>query len=532
MANLDALRVVQLLANQGRPAGRAEQDILARWSSWGAIPQIFDESRTEWASERAQLRGLLDEASFTAARRTTLNAHYTDPGYVAEVWAGLEQLGFTGGRVLEPGSGSGTFIGLAPAAAIMTGVELDPTSAAISRALYPDATVRTESFAATRYPAGHFDAVVGNVPFADVRLHDPRHNPGGHAIHNHFIIKSLALTRPGGMVAVLTSRYTLDSTNPAARREMNQLGDLVGAVRLPTGAHRRAAGTDVVTDLVILRRREPGAQPMSIAWEKVTPRAVDGEVVQINSYFDDHPEHVLGTLRVGHGMYGENTLSVEAGDVGATRKHLRDALGDLTTHAVAGGQVFTARDVDAARQERPVRVAEAGEGLWDGHLTAERDGTFTVLEDGVHEPLDVPASQAVELRALLGLRDRAFGLLTAEAASQEDTADLDARRDGLRVVYEQYVARYGPVNRFTVRSTGRMDPSTGEERLARVTPRVMVTLRRDPFGPLVLGLEVFDDVSQKAVPATLMRQRVVALRHVVMGADTAEDALAVSGVFI
>src|SRR5674476_856752 len=145
----------------------------------------------------------------------------------------------------------------------MTGVELDPTSAAISRALYPDATVRTESFAATRYPAGHFDAVVGNVPFADVRLHDPRHNPGGHAIHNHFIIKSLALTRPGGMVAVLTSRYTLDSTNPAARREMNQLGDLVGAVRLPTGAHRRAAGTDVVTDLVILRRHALGFRRFS-----------------------------------------------------------------------------------------------------------------------------------------------------------------------------------------------------------------------------------------------------------------------------
>ena len=519
---------MQLLAAEDRPAARDEQDVLGRWSSWGAIPQIFDENRTEWDDERAQLRSLLDAASFTAARRTTINAHYTDPGYVAEVWAGLATLGFTGGRVLEPGSGSGTFIGLAPATAAMTGVELDPTSAAISRALYPAATVRTESFAATRYPAGHFDAVVGNVPFADVRLHDPRHNRGEHAIHNHFIIKSLALTRPGGMVAVLTSRYTLDSTNPAARREMNQLGDLVGAVRLPTGAHRRAAGTDVVTDLVILRRREPSAAPVSTAWEKVTPRVVDGEVVRINSYFDDHPEHVLGTLAVGHGMYGENTLSVVAQDVGATRTHLRDALVDLTTHAAAAGQVFTARGVDAAGEERPVRVAEVSEGLWDGHISAAKDGTFTVLEDGLHEPLDVPASQAVELRALLGLRDRASGLLTAEAASQEDTGDLDARRDGLRVAYEQYVARYGPVNRFTLRSTGRTDGGTGEERLARVTPRVMVTFRRDPFGPLVLGLEVFDDVSQTAVPATLMRQRVVAPRHVVMGADTAEDALAVS----
>jgi N12 class adenine-specific DNA methylase len=519
---------VQLLEVENRPAARDEQDILARWSSWGAIPQIFDEARIEWDDERTQLHGLLDEVSFTAARRTTLNAHYTDPGYVAEVWAGLERLGFTGGRVLEPGSGSGTFIGLAPAAAEMTGVELDPTSAAISRGLYPGATIRTESFAATRYPSGHFDAVVGNVPFADVRLHDPRHNPGEHSIHNHFIIKALALTRPGGMVAVLTSRYTLDGTNPAARREMNQLGDLVGAVRLPTGAHRRAAGTDVVTDLVILRRREPGATAVSTAWEKVTPRVVDGEVVRMNTYFDDHPDHILGDLAVGHGMYGENTLSVVAGDLGATRTRLRDALADITARAVADGHVFTARDLNAAAAARPRRVAEVGEGLWDGHLTAEHDGTFTVLDHGIHEPLVVPDSQGTELRALLGLRDRATGLLTVEAATLEDTADLDERREGLRVAYESYVARYGPINRFTLRSTGRTDPGTGEERLARVTPRVMVTLRRDPFGPLVTGLEVFDDAAQTAVPAALMRQRVVAPRHVLLGADTAEDALAVT----
>ena len=527
-ANLDALRIVQLLEAADRHATRDEQDILAGWSSWGAIPQVFDEARTEWDDERTQLRGLLDEASFTAARRTTLNAHYTDPGYVAEIWAGLEHLGFTGGQVLEPGSGSGTFIGLAPAAATMTGVELDPTSAAISHGLYPDATIRTESFAATRYPRGHFDAVVGNVPFADVRLHDPRHNAGGHSIHNHFIIKSLALTRPGGMVAVLTSRYTLDGTNPAARREMNELGDLVGAVRLPTGAHRRAAGTDVVTDFVILRRREPGTPPVSTVWETVTPQVVDGEVVRINNYFEDHPEHILGTLSVGHGMYGESTLSVVAKDLGATRTQLRDALADITTRAVAGGQAFTDRDIDTAREARPVRVAEAGEGLWDGHLTAESDGTFTILRSGVHEPLAVPDAQGAELRALLGLRDRATGLLTAEAASLEDTADLDVHREGLRGAYQGYVTRYGPINRFTSRSTGRTDPSTGEERLARVTPRVMVTLRRDPFGPLVLGLEVFDEASQSAVPATVMRQRVVSPRHVVKGADTAEDALAVS----
>jgi hypothetical protein len=143
------------------------------------------------------------------------------------MWSTVQELGFTGGTVLEPGSGVGTFMGFAPDAAEMTGVELDPTTAAISQALYPGATVRAESFADTKLPTGHFDLAIGNVPFANVTLHDPRHNAGGHSIHNHFILKSLELTRPGGMVAVLTSSFTLDGTNPSARREMNQLADLV-----------------------------------------------------------------------------------------------------------------------------------------------------------------------------------------------------------------------------------------------------------------------------------------------------------------
>ncbi len=177
-----------------------------------------------------------------AAARTTVNAHYTDAAYVQAIWDALGELGFTGGRVLEPGCGSGTFIGLAPPGADMVGVELDPTTAAIARALYPNAQVLAESFADTRIPEGSFDAVVGNVPFADVVFIDPAHNPSKLSIHNHFIVKSLHLVRPGGLVAVITSRYTMDAHNPAARREIAALADLVGAVRLP-GAPTRAAGT-------------------------------------------------------------------------------------------------------------------------------------------------------------------------------------------------------------------------------------------------------------------------------------------------
>ncbi len=255
-ANIAAIHTLRTLQTEQRPATHTEQERLSRWSSWGAVPGVFDESITEFTAARAQLRELLSEREFNAASRTTINAHYTDPAIVAAMWSGLQGLGFDGGAVLEPGSGSGTFLGLAPATATLTGVELDPTTAAIAGYLYPETTIRAESFADTRLPEAHFDAVIGNVPFANVTLTDPVHNQGHHSMHNHFILKSLALTKPGGTVMVLTSRYTMDAQNPAARREIAEQAQLLGAVRLPTGAHQRTAGTQVVTDLLVLRRRD------------------------------------------------------------------------------------------------------------------------------------------------------------------------------------------------------------------------------------------------------------------------------------
>ena len=204
--------------------------MLGRWSGWGACPDIFDEDKRDWQPERDELRALLAQreehanpsapssvdAAYNAARRTTLNAHYTHPQLAQAMWELAGRLGFTGGNVLEPGCGLGTFIGLAPAGTAMTGVELDETTAAIAQQLYPEQRIIARSFAdPTRARDGSFDMAIGNVPFADVALHDPRHNPAGHSIHNHFIIKSLALTKPGGLVVLLTSRYTLDARNPA-----------------------------------------------------------------------------------------------------------------------------------------------------------------------------------------------------------------------------------------------------------------------------------------------------------------------------
>ncbi|EMY32805.1 putative helicase [Arthrobacter crystallopoietes BAB-32] len=501
--------------------------MLGRWGSWGAagVFQIFDEDRADYAEDRARLRALLSEREYDAARRTTVNAHYTDAAFVQAMWRAVGRLGFTGGEVLEPGSGAGTFIGFAPKTARMTGVELDATTAAISQALYPDAEIRAESFAETRFPTGHFDLTIGNVPFANVVLHDRRHNPSGHSMHNHFIIKSLELTRPGGLVAVLSSSFTLDGSNPAARRDMNAMADLVGAVRLPNGAHRAAAGTEALTDLLIFRKREPGTEPVSTLWETVTARSVDGQITRVNSYFDEYPERILGELHVGNGMYGAETLQVITEDLARVPDELQSALDGIVAEARERGLVMSERT--AGQQAQRAAWVPAAQHEWEGHITATPEGTFTVVERGVHVELAVPKTQHTELRALLGLRDGARELLAAEAASLDDTPELDALRERLHADYTAYTARFGPINRFTLRNTGRTDDA-GEPIMSRLVPRPVTTLRRDPFGPVVMALENFDEGTGQSSPAALLTARQVMPRRPVRGVDTAEEALAVT----
>ncbi len=437
------------------------------------------------------------------------------------MWEGVRQLGFTGGQVLEPGVGSGNFIGFAPATARLTGVEVEPVTAAIAAALYPDAQIRCESFAETRAPAGFFDLAIGNVPFGNLALYDPRYNPGRQAIHNHFIIKSLHLTRPGGLVAVLTSRYTMDARNPAARREIAALADLVGAIRLPSGAHQRAAGTAVVTDLLILRRREHGRDPSPAAWEKARLTEVDGTQVPVNEYFLDHPENVLGEFEAVHGAYRAGDLTVRpAGDTIAS---LQEALERMAARASAQGLGWA----PPGPQPSPDALQPTQGPLEpDGYLRARGDGTFTKVVDGVEQPHRVPGTQAGELHSLLGLRDTAWALLDIEAASLEVTPEMDRLRRELGQCYRTYANRYGPLNRYSLRPTGRSDPRTGQPRMARVRPP-MGGFRDDPYSALIFALEEFEPVGQRAAKAAIFSRRVVAPRAPTLGADTPADALAI-----
>jgi N12 class adenine-specific DNA methylase len=521
-ANLDAVRALARQQPQHRPATAEEQVLYARWSGWGATPALFDERPKyveRFAAERAELRALLGEDGYRAARATTLNAHYTDAAYVGVIWQAMARFGFAGGTVLEPGCGSGNFLGFAPPGARLVGVEVDPTTALIAQALYPDAEIRAESFADTRLPEPGFDLVIGNVPFGSHKLHDPRYNPGReHSIHNHFIVKSLHATRPGGLVALITSRFTMDGVDAAhqrARQQMAGLADLLGAVRLPGAAHQVAAGTEVVTDLLVFRRHADGhtddATPQWLRTRRVElpagRDAVTADTFDVNEYFLDHPQMVLGEQLTDSGRNG-TVLAVRASGAD-TAEELRAALDRL----VPAPQVV-------------LRAPEPQ--LQEGLFIDEGNGRFSQIRDGRpvrHEPAK---TQIAELRALIGLRETVLALLDEEANHRDDTLQMAALRAQLNTRYDAYVAKFGAINRFQ-RSTGtRTDKDTGAvvETERRTYPR-MGGFRDDPFFPYVAALEKFDDDTQRAGKAEVFTQRVIAVPNPVQRAATADDALVV-----
>lgn len=540
-SNLAALRTLRTVQEAQRPATPAEQETLARWTSWGALKDVFDEQKATYASAREELSDLLSDSEFRQARRTILNAHYTDPRLVDALWAGVTGLGFPGGHVLEPGAGAGTFIGLAPESARMVGVELDAVSADIAATLFPSAVIRHESFADTHLPESSFAAAVGNVPFGDYALHDRLHNPARHSIHNHFILKSLDLVRPGGMVAVLTSRFTLDAANPAARRDLWDRADLVTAIRLPSDAHQDLAGTSAVTDLLVLRVRPEGEPARDNAWLAATRQPLpDAEGIYgettLNAWWDLNPHLVLGRSRLGTGMHGSATLHVDAAP-GDLATQLRAVLSAEVRRAVGEGLGFGADPAAAeceaqlaqlAATARSATVAEAGDpSRFEGFLSwdpgAER---FTTLVSGVPTALEVPSAQLAPLRSLLALRDTQITLLETEAASEEDSADLAGTRERLNDLYDAHVARYGPINSVKVTESSRLDRN-GDPVITRRKPAVMRVFDNDPFSGAVRGLEIYDEETDTAAKAAVFTRRVVNRAPTPTSADSPADALSI-----
>lgn len=534
MANLAALRTLRTLREQRREPTDEERSALAGWSGWGALPAVFEPEPTDTSSRvharwralspiRTELRELLSEQQWNQARRNTLNAHYTHPALAEAMWQVLRACGFDGGRVLEPGSGIGTFIGAADSVTTaapvqMVGIELEEHTAALARHLHPDAQIITGALEQVRMPPAAFDAAIGNVPFSEAHPHDAVLAPHReYALHDLAVLKAVDSLRPGRAAVLITSRYTMDAFDRSARVALHERADLLGAIRLPAGAHRSTAGTDVVTDVLVFRRRDDGEPPANAGWLDATRQVLPGqdEPVGVNEYFVAHPEHVLGELRARIGRFGtELTVTSET--------TAPEALAGSLAELAAGFASQAPASLALAAGTTPAPLASLGAA--DGVLGVDEHGQVTVIEGGRAVPLEVHPSQAEPLAQLVTLKQQLRALYDAEAAEQHpgETPDLAELRRVVRESHRAYRRTHPPLSKPRQRRT--FTPRGETER----QPTAFALFEDDPDSDLVFGLEEWDEQAGCGVEQAVLSERVLQPRQVPTRADTPETALALA----
>ncbi len=511
-----------------------EREVLARWQGWGAHPGVFDPRRNPTATEQAA-REAIAEAELEwpgygdIARGSILNAHYTDPVIIAPVWDALRRLGVDDGAVVwEPGCGVGEWLRSPHApAARFDAIDLDPVSATITELLTgPEVHVTADTLerwviARSTHTADGYDAVVGNVPFT--KTAPEIDNPHRDSLHNYTIARAAGMTRPGGVIALITSRYTLDAGDSDFRERLAAEVDLIGAVRLPSDAHRAHAGTSVVTDLLLLRRPLPGEQRPPADWLSSTSTLVDGQPVRINDYFHTHPDRVLGSFALG-GMRHRADLRVVANtDLVAG---LTAALTEITAEAPAYAPAGRApRAGDAYNPPGRRRITVDDLSLPAGTIV-HRHGDFSVLTPTGPQP-HTPRFQSYrgELAALCDLRDVLYRTMAADAAG--DTMQAGEHRHALNGAYDRYTGRYGPLNRFSERSPARCGSDEDSDVVYRVDP-VLGGFRHDPTWWTLAAVEVFDEQTQTAEKAPVFQRAVTRTATWPDTAANASDAVAIS----
>ncbi len=523
-----AIRTLQTIEQEARPATEEEKQTLARFSGFGPVAlSIFPDpvsgtyKDAGWQSLGEELKSLLPKWEYDSAKRTTFNAFYTSPTIITAIHEAIGQLGVPeGATILEPGCGTGNFMSYGQAGAHYIGIEMDSISGRIAKALHPDQDIRIENFRDTRLPAGRIDAVVGNVPFADLKLD---YQGLRLSLHDYFFAKSIDALKPGGVMALVTSRFTLDKQNAAIREYLADKADFVGAIRLPSDAFKRE-GTAVVTDIVFFRKRDRGEPPppahhVDPDWLGVAPLEIDGTKVPVNRYFLNHPEMVLGTWTRKDTPYGAEGCSVTGnGDLAAKLKRAIQRLPRFETGRASQDHEPSTPAFTPPPPERHINEGSLFIGdnkvihqLQDGQGVPVVYGATTLKSDG--------SLVGKRLAALVGLRDRARRVLQSQNEGWPEASRDEARR-ALSRAYDQFVVAYGPVNKTTF-------GETGDGSIIRRMPN-LVKFREDPDAMLVMSLEDYDEVTGKATKAAIMLKDVVGKTPPVTHVKSAEEGLLVS----
>ena len=496
--NIEAIRTLFKLEQEHRGATAEEQQVLSQYVGWGGLADAFDPGKDSWAKEYAELKGLLSEDEYAAARSSTLNAHYTSPTVIRGIYDAVERMGFRSGNILEPSMGVGNFFGMLPDTmqdSRLYGVELDSITGRIAKKLYPQADITVAGFETTDR-RDFYDLAVGNVPFGQYKVNDKAYNKLGFSIHNYFFAKAIDQVRPGGVVAFVTSRYTLDSKDSSARKHMAERADLLGAIRLPNNAFRANAGTDVVSDIIFLQKRD---RPIDHEpdWVQLG-KTEDG--FAINQYFVDHPEMILGVLSTESTQYGREELTV-APIEGA---NLADQLAEAVQHIE--GQ-YTAAEVDTpdiAEEEAARRTLPADPEVKNFSYTVV-DGEVFYRENSVMTQVELSDTAKGRVTGMVELRQIVNDLIDQQLNDYPDE-DIKATQERLNAAYDAFTAKYGLLND---RKNGRL-------------------FEQDSSYYLLCSLENLDEQGQLKSKAAMFTKRTIRPERTVTSVDTPSEALAVS----
>ena len=500
--NVAAIQTLKQVEAEGRLATSEEQEILSRYVGWGGLPQAFDGDNSQWAEEFAELKGLLSPEEYEAAKATTLNAHYTSPTVIQAIYQAVENMGFRTGNILEPSCGIGNFFGLVPESmkdSRLYGVELDSLTGRIAQQLYQQSSIAVQGFEDTELPDSFFDLAIGNVPFGSYSLHDKRYDKYHFLIHDYFFAKTLDKVRPGGIVAFITSKGTLDKQNPSVRKYIAERAELIGAIRLPNNAFLANAGTQVTTDILFLQKRErlvdvslPEADS-GLEWLHLG-RTEDG--VPVNQYFLDHPEMILGKMAYDRSMYGNEKETT-------CQPLERENLSDLLANAVENLHAeYTPYEMEEREDE-------------DNSIPADpdvRNFSYTVVDGQVYYrensrmfPVEASVTAENRIRGMIAIRDCARSLIEVQMGNGSEEA-VQAGQQELNRLYDSFTAQYGLLN-------------------SRANTTVFSA---DSSFPLLCSLEILDEQGNLKRKADLFTKRTIQSYRAVTHVDTASEALAVS----
>ena len=496
--NIEAIRTLFKLEEEHRGATAEEQQVLSQYVGWGGLADAFDPNKENWSAEYTHLKELLSEDEYAAARASTLNAHYTSPTVIRGIYDAVERMGFRSGNILEPSMGVGNFFGMLPDTmqdSRLYGVELDSITGRIAKKLYPQADITVAGFETTDR-RDFYDLAVGNVPFGNYKVNDKAYNKLGFSIHNYFFAKAIDQVRPGGVVAFVTSRYTMDSKDSTARKHMAERADLLGAIRLPNNAFKANAGTDVVSDIIFLQKRDRPAD-IEPAWVQLG-KTEDG--FAINQYFADHPEMILGVLSTESTQYGREELTV-APIEGA---NLADQLAEAVQHIEGQYTEVEVETPDIADAENEKHILPADPDVKNFSYTVV-DGEVFYRENSVMTQVELSDTAKGRVTGMVELRQIVNDLIDQQLNDYPDE-DIKATQEHLNAAYDAFTAKYGLLND---RKNGRL-------------------FEQDSSYYLLCSLENLDEQGQLKSKAAMFTKRTIRPERTVTSVDTPSEALAVS----